>query len=287
MAWLALVLVLVSAIGHALWNLLAKTALKTEAFIWWMLVVRTLLILPFYVLGMWSFEISLAGLLAASVSSVLWVGYFASLSNAYDCEDFSVIYPIARSFPLFVPIWATTFLGERLSPLGFAGILVTSLGTYMLQMKNPSRELFEPLRALQRRGPLLALAAAVLASVAAVVDKWGVNVSSSSAFTVWSFIAMALAYTPYVLRNRSRSSLTAEWAHGPRQVLLGGFFGSFYALILWAFPMTQVSYIQGIRQISIVFGAVIGIWWLRERNGAVRIFCSALICFGVVILSLT
>ena len=279
-------LVLVSAMGHALWNFLAKTALKTGVFIWWMLVIRTLLILPFFMLGLWSSSISVAGLAAASISAVLWVGYFAFLSQSYDAEDFSVIYPIARSFPLFVPIWAITFLGEHLSTLGLVGILITSLGTYMLQMRNPSREFFEPLRALQRRGPLMALIAAILASLATVTDKWGVNASSSSAYTLWSFVTMALAYTPYILLSGGASRLSAEWGHGWRNVFLGGFFGSFYALILWAFPMSQVSYIQAVRQISIVFGAIMGIWWLHEQHGTVRMISSGLIFLGVVMIGL-
>ncbi len=46
--------------------------------------------------------------------------YFLSLDMGYRSGDLSVVYPIARSAPLFVPLWATVFIGESIRFLGKA-----------------------------------------------------------------------------------------------------------------------------------------------------------------------
>ena len=48
---------------------------------------------------------------------------------AYMRIDVSIAYPLTTTGPLYIPLWAYVFLGERLTPLGAAGIVVTFAGS--------------------------------------------------------------------------------------------------------------------------------------------------------------
>ena len=72
----------------------------------------------------------------ALLSGLLHGFYILSLSRAYNTQNISYVYPIARSAPVFVPFCAWLFLEERLSPIIFLamGIIVTAI--YILHFEG-------------------------------------------------------------------------------------------------------------------------------------------------------
>jgi drug/metabolite transporter (DMT)-like permease len=57
-------------------------------------------------------------------------------------------------------------------------------------------------------------------------------------------------------------------------------------LTLLARATSAVGYVISARQVSVVVGAALGVWLLKERYGAIRIASSLLICAGVVTIGL-
>jgi uncharacterized membrane protein len=57
-----------------------------------------------------------------------------------------------------------------------------------------------------------------------------------------------------------------------------------YMMVLYAMSLAQVSYILALRQISVVLGALMGVIFLGEKYGKVRIIGSVIIFIGVYIL---
>ncbi len=57
-----------------------------------------------------------------------------------------------------------------------------------------------------------------------------------------------------------------------------------YMMVLYAMSLAQVSYILALRQISVVLGALMGVLFLGEKYGRVRIIGSIIIFIGVYIL---
>ena len=55
-------------------------------------------------------------------------------------------------------------------------------------------------------------------------------------------------------------------------------------MVLYAMSIAQVSYILALRQISVVLGALMGVVFLGESYGRVRIIGSLIIFTGVFIL---
>ena len=60
--------------------------------------------------SIWNRELLFWGILSGIIHGI----YILCLSRAYKTQDISYVYPIARSAPVFVPVFAWLFLNEKL-----------------------------------------------------------------------------------------------------------------------------------------------------------------------------
>ena len=60
--------------------------------------------------SIWNRELLFWGILSGIIHGI----YILCLSRAYKTQDISYVYPIARSTPVFVPVFAWLFLNEKL-----------------------------------------------------------------------------------------------------------------------------------------------------------------------------
>src|SRR5512136_827165 len=112
MSLFALMLLFISAILHASWNLLLKQAGEKYIAIWGALLVSSVCSLPILIFRSISLSAVWPYLLA---SAVFETAYLGTLTTAYRDADFSLIYPLARgTAPAFLMMWAILFLGEQL-----------------------------------------------------------------------------------------------------------------------------------------------------------------------------
>ena len=61
------------------------------------------------------------------INGFIHVVYTIVLGKAHERGNLSLVYPLARSAPLFVTLWAVLFLKERLTIGSVMGILLRSL----------------------------------------------------------------------------------------------------------------------------------------------------------------
>ena len=289
MSPIALALVLLSALGHALWNFYLKRSVDKLTFMWWVMVISgafvTLLWLPFR--PGWG-AIPIKGWACLLGSGLVHAVYLICLTRAYEEGDLSVVYPLVRSAPVFLVLWAVLFLGERFTPLGLAGIAVVMGGVLLLHLRDDSaRGLLAPLRSLGRRPARLALLGALFLSFGSAIDKVGVGVVHPFLYAVLFLDIEALFFSSQLLRRRSAKDLFIQWFRSRKRLVIAGIVGvPSYALVLLAMSLSQVSYVITARQISVVIGVILGIALLGEREGKLRLLAAALICVGVAIIGL-
>lgn len=275
-----LALLILAGILHASYNALYKKSIDKRAFAWWFILVASVIYLP--VLISTSLRFPREGWLCIFASGVAEAAYYIATSEAYERGDLSVVYPLARGVaPLFVTLWAILFLGERPKSVGLAGILLVVLGIYLLNIRSCAH-LLGPLRSLKGNSSRVALLASLCISIYSVLDKVGIGYVPPLIYVYLVLIVALAILTPYILLSGRRAEIIVEWRANKASILVAGILVLFtYLLVLTAMRMTYVSYVASVREVSIVFSALLGYFLLKEQYGAVRIFASILILIGV------
>jgi uncharacterized membrane protein len=285
----AVVLVLISAAMHALRNLLTKTARDKQVFVWWYELLGLFFFAPVFVYGFRQHAFALAGIWPIAVlSGLLHFLYWIWLAHSLEAGDLSRVYPISRSAPALVLVVAVLFMGERVSLLGAVGVLVAALGVYTISLNRLTpAALARPLRNFRAddatRYAFLTLLAVTGYSL---VDKQAVTLFHPVAFAfIYPWFSMTLL-SAYIVAVRKRGALRREWRTNRRSILVCGVLGIFgYFLILVAFSLERVSYVVGLRQISIVFSVLLGAVVLKERHIRQRMLSAAMIFIGVFLIA--
>lgn len=289
----SLLLLLSAAILHALANVLLKRARDKLAFTWWMLALTSFCGLPIW---LYAGNIEPKGWLIIVCSGVIEAVYFIALCQAYTYGDLSQVYPLARgSAPLFIVIWALAFLGEEPSAGGYLGVAVIVSGLYLINL--PSLALWNrPLLHLGSRASRWALLTGLLISAYATIDKVGVGYVDPVVYLYMVMVVACAALAPaWILASRRRALM--EELTGPETsrtsaslVWIGAaaFFGvAGYTLVLMAMQLSPVGYVGAVREISVVFGAWVGVRFLGESGGALRLAASVLVVAGILLIAMS
>ncbi len=281
---LALSLIVFSALMHALWNLLVKQSHDKTVFIWWMfLSAFSLMSLFMFSTGLGLPVLTLRSLLLAAAAAVCFVLYHWFTGVAYRDGDLSLTYPLAQTSMLYVPVWGVLLLGESLSLFGIVGILLLVMGAYCIQLRQLSTsELLRPFSQLGSRSVQAALLAGFVYSVGAIIDKTGVDSYSAYHFTYVLVCCMLSIMSLNLLRPCYRGRILKEWRQSRRLVLCSGpaMLGSFLSF-RYGLQLAPVSYAVPVRQVSLLIGVLIGLLFLGESCGRIRLASSGLILAGV------
>jgi len=289
MSGLALGIVLVAALFHASWNYLAKKSRKKMAFIWWFLLIASVGYLPMFLYFWPQLTVTPAGWACIAATGVLHALYFWFMGGAYERGDLSLVYPLSRgSGPLFVPILAIIFLQEQLSLPGVLGIVLVVVGIYFIHLNSFSVDsMLEPLRAMRGSASLWALCTGGTIAGYSLIDKVGVSLVYPPVYIYLMFVISLLLLSPYVL-VKEREALKTEWQVNRGPILINAFLVLFtYMMILFAFRISKVSYVVAAREVSIVFSALFGIFWLKEEHARQKLAGAVLIALGVVFIGLS
>jgi len=287
MSNLAFTLIMFSSVMHALWNLLVKQSHHKTVFIWWMFVCSglmfSLLLLALrQPIPMPDSRVILMALGGGSCFAL----YHLLTGRAYSSGDISLTYPLCQTSMLYVPLWGMLILHEKLSLLGGSGIALVLMGVYSVQLqKFTLGELLRPLRNLKESSVRFALAAGFVYSFGVMFDKAGVQIYSPLYFTWLMVFVMFTLMSINLLRGRYKDKVRAEWLINWKIILMSGpvLMASFIAF-RYGLKMAPVSYAVPVRQVSIMFGVLLGMLFLKESYGRIRLTSAALILVGAFLI---
>ncbi len=275
----ALGLLILAALLHASWNFLLKKSGQKYIVLWWGLVLGSLICLPVLLLQpqiparIWPYALA-SGLLEAIYDGVL--------AAAYQKDDFSLVYPVARGgAPGLLAIWAILFLNESPSTAGKTGLAVLTLG--LMVVGSSKWWSLRKSGIASAAGVGLAALVALVISVYSVVDGAAVKLMDAASYTVLVFVLTALFGLPVMLRlygwQAVREAGRARWKQA---AAIGTLSLLAYMLVLIAYSFAPVSYGGAIREVSIVFGALAGWLWLKEDFGVLRLAGAVVIFAGIL-----
>jgi drug/metabolite transporter (DMT)-like permease len=285
MPLLALIIVLIAAVLHAISNLLFKSGRDSSAFLWWAIAVGAVWYGVFVIVQS-SLAMSLAAWLIIIPSIAVEVAYARLITLGYANGDLSQVYPIARGTPpLLIAALGAIFLGERLPILAYCGIVVLVLGIYLASVPSWG-EVLKPLRALTHRPTQIALLAALCVTAYTLLDKVGMQYASPMVYNWWMYAGIAIGYAPIAWSRAQRDSTAREFRTNWRRIILGSFATvASYLFALMGLQMTAASYVGSVRASSVVIGALLGWLLLKEQLGALRVFAAALMVVGLMLIA--
>jgi drug/metabolite transporter (DMT)-like permease len=272
--------VLFAALCHAGWNALIKVGLdplSTTTLISIGSGVVALVLLPLVgvpAAAAWSWLIA---------SVIIHLFYFAALIEAYRTGDLGQVYPIARgSAPLMTATATTIFIGEKLSLIGWAGIVALVAGVFLLSAHG-GRELAK----IDRRAVGFALMTALTICAYSVVDGVGARLAGNpNAYSLSLFVGIAVVMLPYALVRDGRDVIPAMRIYWRRGFAGGALQVLSYGIAIWAMTVAPIAIVATLRETSVLFGAVIAVIVLKEPLRAVRIAAALLIVCGLVLIRL-
>ena len=286
-------LVAVAALLHVTWNVLLKTAGDPLATATLSMVIGTLFLVPAVAVGWWLVgrpPIPTEAFLVGGASGILEAVYFGFLSAAYRRGDLSVVYPIARgSATLLAVLLGVLLLGERLAPVGIAGVAALLTGFAVLQ---------RPWRALRGRGggngidPAVAFALATGVTIAAysAVDRVGSRLVAPWIYAAILWLSGAIVLGAWAHVRPGRRAPDRPPVSVSRATVGGVLTIAAYMCILFAFSIAPLTAVAPLRESAIVLASGWGALRLGEaagrREAARRIAAAALIVAGAVLLSL-
>ena len=291
---IALLLIIFSALLQASLNVPIKGSERKVAFIAGATLISLVIYFPIFVwrgaiLGEHGYPVGLWSWTGVVACGLVGTYYYIFLGGAYDRGDLSVVFPVTRGFgPLFILIFAVLLLKEKITYLGLLGILITIAGSYMIYLPSfkPS-ELFHPLKAIRSKTFLFSMAAGACTATYALINKRNLEVVQPFTLFYLIYIFMTLILMIFLwTKNRMRQT-GLEFKHNRTNLFVFGFFNFISSvLVLYALRMSKVSYLGAARNISVLFGVLLGCFFLKEGYGKIRLLASLLIFGGIVLLSL-
>ena len=291
---ISIVLVLLSAFFHALWNYYGKASRSPQLFFFWigiftvsMAVLSFALQLPIVPKPVW-------GYIAAS--GVVHFFYWVCLSRAYMSGEISYVYPIARSAPGFIPFFAFLFLDERPSVQGLIGIFSIVFSIYLFQQRAGGLGFRGLLRYIRQPASIWAFSTLGTVITYSLIDKAGMSEFYAhfaqrhawqpvSYFLTESMIAMVL-YGSYIVLWFPVREITDIGRREWKQVIATGVLSTLsYTIILYVYMTESVSYVVALRQSSVIFAVFLGGYLLKESQTKLRFVAAVVMVIGVFLIS--
>ncbi|HUL28820.1 MAG TPA: DMT family transporter [Thermodesulfobacteriota bacterium] len=272
--------VLLGALLHAVWNALVRAA--SDKFLNTVLIVGgagvwTACWLPFApipAVESWPY---------LAVSVLIHVAYFSFVALSYREGDMSFVYPIMRgSAPALSTAAAAVFVHEFISPNGWMGVLLVSLGVLILSVDSWHSG------SLKVSVTALALTNAGVIVIYTLVDGVGVRLSRHPvSYTGWMFFLTAIPLLTASFARHGRrvtDHLRFNWGKG----LIGGActLGS-YGLALWAMTQAPIGLVAALRETSVIFGTLIAAVFLKEHVSLLRCLSILAVTGGAVAIKMS
>jgi len=210
----------------------------------------------------------------------LHVGYQLFLLTSYRFGDLTQVYPIARgTAPMLVAGVSVVFLGVALSGSEILAIMMIAIGVMSLSLVRQH----DGLR--NSRAAALAFVTGCFIAGYSLNDGLGARQAGTAlGFYAWLSVANAIVFSlimavakPGLIRRIHIEALPA--------LLLGGSASYVaYGLVIWAFTQAPIALVTALRESSIIFALLIGVFFLKERLDLAKVVSTIITLSGAILL---
>lgn len=272
-----------SVLMHVIWNLLARHVDSRCNYLWWGLLAHLVMLGPwaFWRLVMdsyWHAHLIIAMLVTACANTF----YFLALRKAYHFAPVALVYPLVRSSPVLIALWAWLIFDQSIAINGILGISISVVGLWLLAGSSRKGDTAHALP--------WAMLAAIATSIYSLSDKVAVEyLPSFGAQLGFITVGYAVSFLGLTLFQYHETGLFRP-ACRPKLIYLlpgGVFIGTAYALVVRAMLELPASYVVAYTNAGIVLATILSIWLFKEREHWRRRLSAALvICMGLIVLGI-
>ncbi len=293
----AIILILISALIHACWNLISKRSSPSAAFF-----------LAANSIGVWIFfpwVLTYSGIVTRLPGNVWFLlaltGFFQAiyciaLAAAYRRGDLSVSYPISRSLPVIMVPLVTILLGRGafLGKWFMIGAALVLAGGVLISIEEiqPTRE-----RPFLKGTLPMALLAAIGTTGYSMVDDQALRIIRQSMGDLYGTIPITLVYAflegfacaswiGIIVLIKDRN-LRSKRVHLGWAAATGVLMSLTYGMVLLSMAYARdISLIVAFRQVSILIGALMGFVFLKEAAHRLKLIGLSILFAGLVLIAM-
>jgi drug/metabolite transporter (DMT)-like permease len=270
---------LLTAVAHTTWNVLLKTSENKVLFLRSFLLAASLVFIPIL------FFISPpapSSYKFLAVSLFIHIFYNIFLIKMYNHSEISFSYPIARGSPtLILLVVSPLLLGDQITFLNEIGALVLICGIFFLIFSEGNY------KKINFRGLGLSLMVATTIVIYTLVDAKGARLSQNViAYGMYMFALEGITFNlAYIVLFKDKKIPMTFILKEKYKILLASFLVTFaYLPILYAFTKVNVPSVAALREISILFTSIYGVYFLKEKFGSIKVISAVLVVIGCIII---
>ncbi|MFC7392358.1 EamA family transporter [Scopulibacillus cellulosilyticus] len=286
MSVIALILVLISSVIHATWNLLSKKAEGGYIFVWLFTFLGAVFYTPFVIiLILWMHpHFKMIDWVFIIGSALIHLLYFMTLQKGYAKSDFSIVYPIARGIgPIIATIIAVIVYHEKPSPFVILGTIIIVFSVFMMS---------GGIKLLKGHVDIVGVLYGVIVGLCigtyTTWDKYAVGflLLSPIIYDYFCTLFRFVFLTPSAITKKEK--VKSIWHQYKWQAFTVGILNSLaYILVLTALSIAPVSYIAPLREIGILIGTLFGVYFLKESYGKKQILLAGFMVVGVICIAIS
>ena len=273
-----LFLIIISGLASNGFNTVLRHTLKngqdSTAYAWWFEVLRTIIFLMFLP---WDHQVvysptNLFWLIALGLSEVVAVYTYMRMHGT---TELSISSTITRMRSIWIAILAFTFLGERLTPWQYIGIMIIVVGTLIARESGKVRV---------DKSLKTALIFTIASAVSPIIMKHTTTYASVSvinlAFSLPAVIALPILMRDPITRMKSAFSKTIK------SNLIASVFNviTMFTMVA-ALKQANASQVVGVFQGVSMLAVVVGIFVLNEHEHKLKkLIAAAITTVGIILL---
>lgn len=214
-------------------------------------------------------RIGLAGFLGISV-------YHVALNFGEVTVQAGAASLLISAAPVFTALLSALFLHERLTRIGWGGILLAFAGVSLIALSGGKGLRFTP-------GALLILLSAAVAAVFSILSKQDLRRYAAIEFTsyaIWAGTLPMLVFLPGLVRQAPQAAPAATLA-----VVYLGIFPAAIAYVLWNYALARMpaGLLSSFLYLSPVIASLIAWVWLREVPTPLTVLGGGIAIAGVIV----
>lgn len=269
--------VLLAALLHAGWNSLVKSGLDKRVSMGAVVLGHAPFALPLIFLSPLP---QLESLPYLGGGILLHFGYQLFLMQSYRLGDLTQVYPLARgSAPLIVALFSAFVLGVPMLKLEALAVLIIAAGITSLALVRRTDGQSNP------NAAWLALVTGGFIAAYSLVDGLGARLAGTAlGFYAWlslGNVVLMLAYLWHAPGGALRQIAGPAWRIG---LFGGGASFAAYALVIWSFTQAPIALVTALRETSIVFALLIGVFVMKEPLDLRKLLATMTTLLGAALL---